>query len=128
MPSATSSTACEKSCGLAASAPTGCGSSSRRSPDSVKVPWQSRYAIGSRGEADAYLAHATLGPRLRECTELVNRVESSGITEILGSPDDIKFRSSMTLFARATADNAVFLAALAKYFSGEADPATLARL
>jgi uncharacterized protein (DUF1810 family) len=87
-----------------------------------------RYAIGSLAEAVAYLAHPVLGPRLRECTRLVNAVAGKDITAILGFPDDMKFRSSMTLFARATADNADFVAALKKYFGGEDDPATAARL
>jgi uncharacterized protein (DUF1810 family) len=87
-----------------------------------------RYAIGSLAEAVAYLAHPVLGPRLRECTRLVNAVAGNNITAVLGQPDDMKFRSSMTLFARATANNAEFVAALKKYFSGEEDPATAARL
>ena len=69
-----------------------------------------------------------LGPRLRECTGLVNRVEGRTIGEILGHPDDMKFRSSMTLFARATGDNAIFIDALRKYFDGEPDSTTLALL
>jgi uncharacterized protein (DUF1810 family) len=69
-----------------------------------------------------------LGPRLRECTRFVTEAEGRSVHEIFGSPDNIKFHSSMTLFARATSDNADFLAALDKYFAGRADPATLARL
>src|SRR5215467_13288196 len=57
-----------------------------------------RYAIGSRAEAEAYLAHPVLGPRLIECTRLVLAVTGKTIRAILGSPDDLKFRSSMTLF------------------------------
>src|SRR5690242_19627288 len=64
-----------------------------------------RYAIASREEAAAYLAHPILGPRLRECTRLVNQVEGRSIEQIFGYPDDLKFRSSMTLFAQATSDN-----------------------
>ncbi len=86
------------------------------------------FAISSLAEAQAYLAHPVLGPRLRDCTQLVNRVEGCSIGDIFGSPDDIKFRSSMTLFSRATADNAVFLQALQKYFGGETDRLTEARL
>ena len=78
-----------------------------------------RYAIGSRAEAVAYLEHPLLGPRLRECTRLVNAVADKDIHAILGSPDDMKFKSSMTLFARAAADNADFAAALDKYYGGE---------
>ena len=87
-----------------------------------------RYAIGSRAEAAAYLTHPVLRPRLRECTSLVNEVNGRAIEEILGYPDDLKFRSSMTLFARVTEDNALFLAALQKYFHGEMDQSTLDRL
>ena len=87
-----------------------------------------RYAIASLDEAVAYLAHPALGPRLRECSALVARIEGRSITEILGRPDDLKFRSSMTLFARAAPDEPIFAACLRKYFSGEPDPETLARL
>ncbi len=86
------------------------------------------YAIASLAEAKAYLQHPVLGPRLRECTQLVVNVEGKPLDEILGYPDDMKFRSSMTLFARATDDNAIFAAALQKYFGGEPDPLTLERL
>jgi uncharacterized protein (DUF1810 family) len=88
----------------------------------------SRFAISGREEAEAYLQHPILGPRLRECTRLVNLVEGHAIDRILGYPDDLKFRSSMTLFAQATPDNQVFNEALWKYFGGEPDQATLERL
>ena len=87
-----------------------------------------RYAISSREEAEAYLRHPVLGPRLRECARLVSLVKGRSIGQIFGAPDDMKFRSSMTLFARSTADNAVFEEALRKYFEGKPDPATLERL
>jgi uncharacterized protein (DUF1810 family) len=87
-----------------------------------------RYAISSREEAAAYLAHPLLGPRLRECAGLVLQVEGRPLDEILGEIDALKFRSSMTLFAHAADDNQLFLDALRKYFAGEADPLTLARL
>ena len=83
-----------------------------------------RYAIGSRAEARAYLAHPILGPRLVECTRLVLAVEGRTINAILGAPDDAKFRSSMTLFD-AVSDEPVFNQALVKYFAGERDSATL---
>jgi uncharacterized protein (DUF1810 family) len=86
------------------------------------------YGIGSLEEAAAYTRHPLLGPRLIECTQLVNQVEGRTIREILGSPDDLKFHSSMTLFARAAEDATVFNDALKKYFNGEADPLTLALL
>jgi uncharacterized protein (DUF1810 family) len=87
-----------------------------------------KFGIASRREAEAYLQHPVLGPRLRECTRLVNLVEGRSIQQIFGSPDDLKFRSSMTLFASATPDNQVFKDALQKYFSGEADRVTIERL
>jgi uncharacterized protein (DUF1810 family) len=83
-----------------------------------------RYAIGSHEEARAYLAHEVLGPRLIECTRLVLAVQGRTINAILGSPDDAKFRSSMTLFA-AVSDEAVFGEALAKYYAGARDTATI---
>ena len=91
-------------------------------------PMARKFAISSLAEAAAYLEHPVLGPRLTECTRLVNLVEGRSIEQIFGRPDDLKFRSSMTLFAHATPDNPVFIDALQKYFSGEFDPATLARL
>jgi uncharacterized protein (DUF1810 family) len=86
------------------------------------------YAISSLQEARTFLAHPILGPRLRECVELVNCIEGRSIEEIFGYPDDRKFRSSMTLFARAADDASLFEQALNKYFGGGADPLTLARL
>jgi uncharacterized protein (DUF1810 family) len=83
------------------------------------------YGIGSLDEATAYLRHPILGPRLVECTQLVNQVEERAIREILGSPDDLKFHSSMTLFESAAEDGAIFRAALDKYFGGEPDQLTL---
>ena len=87
-----------------------------------------RYAITSRQEAEAYARHAVLGPRLRECTGLVNAVEHRSIGQILGTPDDLKFRSSMTLFAQACKDNQPFMDAINKYFDGKFDSLTLDRL
>ena len=83
-----------------------------------------RYAIASREEATAYLAHGVLGPRLFECARLVLAVHGRTIHDIFGSPDDMKFRSSMTLFGTVSGDP-VFDEALAKYFSGGKDVATL---
>jgi uncharacterized protein (DUF1810 family) len=87
-----------------------------------------RFGIASREEAKAYLEHPLLGPRLRECTQLVNLVEGRSIQKIFGDPDDLKFRSSMTLFAEVASDKAVFLTALEKYFAGQPDRITLDRL
>jgi uncharacterized protein (DUF1810 family) len=86
------------------------------------------YAIRSAGEARAFLAHPVLGPRLAECTALVNAVEGRSAHAIFGSPDDFKFRSCLTLFSAVADDGAVFRDALAKYFGGEPDPRTLALL
>ncbi len=83
-----------------------------------------RYAISSLAEAQAYLRHPVLQPRLVECTELVNQVRDRSIHQILGSPDDLKFHSSMTLFAMAEPGASVFRDALDRYFGGEPDPAT----
>jgi uncharacterized protein (DUF1810 family) len=87
-----------------------------------------RYAISGRAEAAAYAEHPVLGARLEECTTLVNAIEGRTANEILGSPDDLKFRSCMTLFARCAADPALFRAALDKYFGGQADKLTEERL
>jgi len=91
-------------------------------------PLALKYAISSREEAEAYLRHSILGPRLRECTRLVNLTEGRSIEQIFGYPDDLKFRSCMTLFAHATADNQVFMDALQKYCGGRFDPLTLEQL
>jgi uncharacterized protein (DUF1810 family) len=84
-----------------------------------------RYAIASLEEAAAYLSHPILGPRLREGVAAANAVQDRTAHEIFGSPDDMKFRSSLTLFAHATADNAGFLAALGTYYGGAFDPASM---
>jgi uncharacterized protein (DUF1810 family) len=90
------------------------------------------FGLESLDEARAYARHPILGARLRLVTGLVNAIAERSILEILGSPDDLKFRSCMTLFARAYRDNGgdpePFLRALAKYFAGAPDPLTLARL
>lgn len=91
-------------------------------------PLASKFAISSLAEAAAYLQHPVLGPRLRECGQLVTQVDGRPITEIFGSPDDLKFRSCMTLFAHATSDNRVFKDALQKYFGGDFDRLTIERL
>ena len=87
-----------------------------------------RYAIASLDEARAYGAHEILGPRLIECVALVVAVEGRSIGEIFGSPDDLKFHSSMTLFVRAALEEPVFREALQKYFGGEEDAATVERI
>jgi uncharacterized protein (DUF1810 family) len=88
-------------------------------------PMAQRYAISGLEEAQAYLAHPVLGPRLRACVAAVNGVEGKTAHQIFGSPDDLKFRSSLTLFAEAASDDAHFRQALDRYYGGQADPATL---
>ena len=87
-----------------------------------------RFAISSLDEAVAYIAHPVLGPRLRECARLVADIEGRPITEVFGHPDDLKFRSSMTLFARAAPEEPIFEECLRRFFGGAPDPQTLARL
>jgi uncharacterized protein (DUF1810 family) len=82
------------------------------------------YGIGTEAEARAYWDHPLLGPRLRQCTELVLAIEGRSAREIFGPPDDLKFRSCMTLFAHATGEP-LFSRALARYFGGEGDEATM---
>jgi uncharacterized protein (DUF1810 family) len=90
-------------------------------------PMAEKFAISSLAEAKAYLDHPILGPRLRECSRLVADIAGRSIDEIFGYPDNLKFRSSMTLFAQAASGDRVFLDCLQKYFGGEPDPATLSR-
>lgn len=87
-----------------------------------------RYGLASLDEARAYLAHPVLGPRLVENTRRVLAVQDRSAHQIFGSPDDMKFRSSMTLFAHAAPATAEFRAALDKFYGGEEDPLTVARL
>jgi uncharacterized protein (DUF1810 family) len=87
-----------------------------------------RYAIASLEEARAYLAHPILGPRLKECAQLVLDIEGRAIEVIFGHPDDVKFQSSMTLFAQAAPLDKVFGDALSKYFNGRPDAATVDQL
>jgi len=87
------------------------------------------YGIGSLEEARAYLAHPLLGPRLVLCTETVLAIRGKILHDIFGSPDDMKFRSSMTLFVRASDDDGVvFRRALDLYCQGRPDDRTLALL
>jgi uncharacterized protein (DUF1810 family) len=91
-------------------------------------PTAQHYGISALDEARAYLAHDVLGPRLRESTRLVLAIDGRSADDIFGWPDNLKVRSSMTLFARATDDNAEFRAVLDKFYNGEDDPATVERL
>ncbi len=86
------------------------------------------YAIQSVAEAEAYLSHPTLGPRLRECTEAVLAVDGRSAREIFGTPDDLKLRSCATLFARVSPAGSIFHQLLDKYFQGDPDPKTLGLL
>ena len=83
------------------------------------------FGISSMQEAAAYLLHPVLGPRLIECTQLVNAIEGRSAEDIFGEIDAMKFRSSMTLFAHATPENQMFTDALGKYYAGEFDLLTL---
>jgi uncharacterized protein (DUF1810 family) len=87
-----------------------------------------RYAIASLDEARAYLAHPTLGPRLRRCVEILLGLEGRSAREIFGSPDDVKLHSSLTLFATAAPDEPLLAQAIERYFEGKADQATLDQL
>jgi uncharacterized protein (DUF1810 family) len=84
-----------------------------------------RYAIKSLAEANAYLCHPVLGPRLMECAEAVVRIAGRSALEIFGSPDDVKLRSCATLFACVSPVGSVFNRLLDKYFHGEQDGKTL---
>ena len=84
-----------------------------------------RFGIASKSEAKEYLRHVVLGPRLRECTQLLLDLPSRNISDILGYPDDLKFRSSMTLFAAVAPEETMFEEALKKFFAGERDAATI---
>ena len=86
------------------------------------------FGVSSRQEAKAYLEHPVLGARLRECANLANQVEGRTVDQIFGYPDNLKFHSSMSLFASVAPDEAVFQRALQKYFGGELDPNTVALL
>ena len=87
-----------------------------------------KYAIKSLDEARAYLRHPVLGARLQQCTEKVIAIDGKSIATIFGYPDDLKFRSCMTLFSSIAGAESVFSAALEKYFHGEKDARTLALL
>jgi uncharacterized protein (DUF1810 family) len=91
-------------------------------------PMAQRYAISSLDEAKAYLAHPVLGERLLECTQLVTAARAQSIEDVLGYPDNLKFHSSMTLFAHAADHREEFENALRKYFRSEYDDPTMESL
>ena len=93
-----------------------------------RSPTAQFYALGSLDEARAYLIHPVLGPRLVDCTKVATAVPGGSAYDIFGGIDEVKFRSSMTLFAAAAPDDPVFQAALDRYFEGQEDPLTLEKL
>lgn len=93
-----------------------------------RSPTAQVYAIAGLDEARAYLEHPVLGPRLLECVEAILALPGGDAHAVFGSPDDIKLRSSLTLFSAAAPGEPRFRAALARYFDGEDDPLTLQRL
>ena len=88
-------------------------------------PAARHYAIKSREEAEAYLRHPVLGPRLAACAEATLAVDGRSAREIFGSPDDLKLCSSATLFAAVAPGGSVFERVIEKYFGGQTDPKTL---
>lgn len=94
--------------------------------EGLGISWTSkRYSVKSVAEAEAYLAHPVLGPRLVECAEAALRVEGLSAVEIFGSPDDMKLRSCATLFACVSSEGSVFHWMIDKYFQGKRDDRTL---
>ena len=96
--------------------------------DLGKSPTARHYGISGLQEAKAYLDHPILGPHLVECAKLVNAIETKSAHAVFGSPDDLKFRSSMTLFHQAAPRNAEFSRALLHFFNGVSCAATLTLL
>jgi uncharacterized protein (DUF1810 family) len=92
--------------------------------DLGQSPTAQRFGISTMEEADAYLRHPILGTRLLECTDLVAQIEGRSARDIFGSMDEMKLRSSMTLFSRADPNEPLFLAVLERYFDGAPDKAT----
>lgn len=88
-------------------------------------PTAQHFAITDLGEAKLYLSHEVLGPRLLQASSLVAKIEGRKVGEIFGYPDDLKLHSSMTLFAEADPQSAVFGSVLKKYFGGRPDERTL---
>jgi len=94
--------------------------------DGLGASWTSKcYSVKSVAEAEAYLAHPVLGPRLVECAEAVLRVQGLSAVDIFGSPDEMKLRSCATLFAFVSPEGSVFHRLIDKYFRGEQDDRTL---
>jgi uncharacterized protein (DUF1810 family) len=91
-------------------------------------PTAQKYAIRSKDEGAAYLRHAVLGPRLQQCCEALLKHQGRRIQDIMGFPDDLKLRSSMTLFAMLSAQDSVFHRVLDVFYSSHMDEKTLAFL
>jgi uncharacterized protein (DUF1810 family) len=91
-------------------------------------PMARMYAIQSLEQARRYAQHPELGLRLRHCTRLVTQIQGRSISEIFDFPDDLKFHSSITLFALAVPEDPVFKLALEKYFGGQKDEKTVSLL
>ena len=87
-----------------------------------------RYAVSGLDEARAYLAHPVLGPRLKRCVMALLQHTGKSARQILGTPDDLKLRSCLTLFDKADPDEALWQLALLHFFDGAPDAATLGRL
>lgn len=90
-----------------------------------RSPTAQHYGISGLDEGRAYLAHTVLGPRLRECSRVVAAIRDRSAEEVFGWPDNLKLRSSMTLFAHCSSDNADFVAVLDRYYAGAEDAATV---
>lgn len=88
-------------------------------------PTARHFALASRSEAVAYWRHPVLGARLKECTELMFAAEGKPAIDILGSPDDLKFKSSMTLFSLVAPEEPKFKRAIDQFFAGQADAKTV---
>lgn len=88
-------------------------------------PTAQHFGIADRAEAELYLSHEILGPRLEQAAGLVEKIQGKTVGEIFGYPDDLKLHSSMTLFSEAAPDVAVFGRVLQKYFGGNLDERTL---
>lgn len=86
------------------------------------------YGLAGLDEARAYWGHPLLGSRLAQCTQAMLALQGRSARQVLGTPDDLKFRSCMTLFVQAAPDAPMFRQALERYFDGQPDPLTLARL
>jgi uncharacterized protein (DUF1810 family) len=84
-----------------------------------------KYSIKSLGEAKAYIVHPVLGARLQECAQLVLNIDGRSANQIFGFPDDLKFRSSMTLFKHVAENNKIFIEAIAKFYNGKEDNLTV---